>query len=128
MNVILNVDEAEAILGLVTSKVLDNIDLPEATRERIRDWRRRRVLGTAELDTFAAGLNEAIGNHLDERTTKMLRQRGRYVSEAETRLPEGAPVAGQPRSRASAAAPATGAAAPAPATPRRAARSGGDGR
>lgn len=117
MNVILNVEEAEAILGMVTSKVLDDVDLPEPVRERIRDWRRRRALGTAELDRFTEGLNEAIGNHIDERTTKMLRQRGHYVSETEVRLPDSGPVARKPR-------PAS---APPKATPAKAGTSKGAG-
>lgn len=77
MNVILNTDEAHVILALVTSTVLDHVDLSEETREKIRAWRTARAPGTIPLDEFSEDLNEALGNFIDERTRRMLRQRGR---------------------------------------------------
>lgn len=77
MNVILNTDEAHVVLALVTSTVLDHVDLSEDAKEKIRDWRTERAPGTIPLDDFAENLNEAIGNFIDERTRRMLRQRGR---------------------------------------------------
>ena len=46
-------------------------------RAAIRDWRKHRVEGTKELDDFTVALNEALGNFIDERTTRRLRLRGR---------------------------------------------------
>ncbi len=86
MNVVLNVDEVEAVLSLVTSQVLDGVELSPKAQEAIRQWRTNRAPDTVELDGYAGRLNEAIGNAIDERTTRMLRQRGRYVRESERRL------------------------------------------
>lgn len=86
MNVLLNVDEAHAVITRVTSAALDAVTLSDAARDAIREWRKHRTLGTRELDDFTLALNEAIGNYIDERTTRRLRLRGGlYVSETEAR-------------------------------------------
>ncbi|MDP2327883.1 MAG: hypothetical protein CVU47_02570 [Chloroflexi bacterium HGW-Chloroflexi-9] len=77
MNVILNADEAQVVLSLVTSTVLDHVEVSEETREKIREYRRERASGTSELDEFTVALNEAIGNFIDERTRRMMRVRGK---------------------------------------------------
>lgn len=86
MNVLLNVDEAHAVLTRVTSNALDEITLSEPAREAIREWRKNRTIGTAELDSFTVALNEAVGNYIDERTTRRLRLRGGlFLAETEVR-------------------------------------------
>ncbi|MPZ98459.1 MAG: hypothetical protein GEU80_03815 [Dehalococcoidia bacterium] len=84
MNVILNTDEALGVLTLVTSQVLDHVELSDETRRKVRDWRRAREQGTAGLDEFTEELNEALGNFIDERTTRMLRKRGKLKVSART--------------------------------------------
>jgi hypothetical protein len=83
MNVVLNTDEAHAVLTLVTAHALDNTELSEEGRKRIRDWRRAHDPGTTTLDEFTERLNEAIGNFIDERTRRMLRQRGKLKVRSE---------------------------------------------
>lgn len=86
MNVVLSVDEAETVLTLISGRLLDTASLSPAGVEAIRQWRRRHVPGSEELDTFALAINEAIGAHIDERTTRMVRLRGTVkVSDAELR-------------------------------------------
>lgn len=77
MNVVLNTEEAHAVLTLVTAQILDHVELSEETRKLIRDWRRDRNIGLVGLDEFAVELNEAIGNFIDERTRRMVRARGK---------------------------------------------------
>lgn len=76
MNVILNSDETHAVLSLVSAQVLDHVELSEAGRKAIRDWRRAHDIGRAGLDDFTESINVAIGNHIDEHTTRMMRIRG----------------------------------------------------
>ena len=86
MNVLLNVDETLAVIARMTGAVLDGVELSEAGRTAIRDWRKHRAEGTKELDDFTVALNEALGNFIDERTTRRLRLRGGlFVSETEVR-------------------------------------------
>ncbi|MDA0352249.1 MAG: hypothetical protein O3A10_08565 [Chloroflexi bacterium] len=84
MNVVLNSDESHVALTLVSALLLDNIDLSEEGRRLVREWRRQRDPGNRELDEFTVFLNERLGNHIDERTTRMMRVKGkRKVSQAE---------------------------------------------
>ena len=86
MNVILNADEVQAVLARVAGAVLDQVELTSAGAAAVREWRKHRSPGTKEADAFAVLFNEAIGNHIDERTNRMLRLKGgRYVTEREVR-------------------------------------------
>lgn len=76
MNVVLNTEEANAVMSIVTAQLIDQAGLTEAGKKAIREWRRDLAPGTAPLDEFAARLNTAIGNFIDERTTRMMRTRG----------------------------------------------------
>lgn len=84
MNVVLNTEEVHGVLALVTSHVIDNAGLSPKGIEAIRGWRRERDDGTHGLDDFTEALNLAIGNFIDERTTRMLRKRGKIRVSAST--------------------------------------------
>ena len=87
MNVVLNVEEVHAVISLVTSQVLDHVDVSEETKQAVRQWRRAHDLETTGLDDYAALFNEALGNSIDERTTRMLRRRGKVrISASEGRV------------------------------------------
>ena len=86
MNVVLNVEEVYAVLARVTSIIVDEGSLSASGQERVREWREAHKLGTVGLDDFVEHFNERLGNDIDERTTRMLRQRGkRHVSAAKVR-------------------------------------------
>jgi hypothetical protein len=76
VNIVLNTEEANGVLALVSAHVLDHVELSEAGKQAIRDWRRDHSPGTIPLDAFAEHLNEALGNFIDERTRRMMRTRG----------------------------------------------------
>ena len=80
MQVILDSDEAWSVMSLVVSQVLDQVDLSEEGKTAVRRWRGDRVDGTAEMSDLAVTMNEALGTTLDERTQKLLRRKGWYVS------------------------------------------------
>jgi hypothetical protein len=84
MNVILNTDEVHAVLTLVTAHVLDHVELSDDAKKQIRAWRRERDLNTVGLDEFTQSVNEAVGNFIDERTTRYLRKRGKIRVSAST--------------------------------------------
>lgn len=86
MNVILNTDEVHGVLTLVTSQVLDHVELSDEAKRKVRDWRRGREPGTSGLNDFTETLNEALGNYIDERTTRMLRKRGKLKVSARTEV------------------------------------------
>lgn len=80
MQVILETDEAWSIMSLVVSQVLDQVDLSEEAKDKIRRWRGDHVEGTAEMSELTVTMNETLGTMLDERTTRLIRRKGRYVS------------------------------------------------
>ncbi|MEX2230463.1 MAG: hypothetical protein WEB13_12595 [Dehalococcoidia bacterium] len=84
MNVILNTDEVHAVLTLVTAHVLDHVELSDEAKKQIRAWRRERDPSTVGLDEFTETMNEAIGNFIDQRTTRFLRKRGKIRVSAST--------------------------------------------
>ena len=80
MQVILDTDEAWSIMSLVVSQVLDQVDLSEEGQEKVRRWRGDHVDGTAEMSELTVTMNETLGTMLDERTQRLIRRKGRYVS------------------------------------------------
>ena len=87
MNVILDVDDVSTVISLETSQVLDNVEHSEKGSDAVREWRRDRDPGSIGLDEYAESFNEAIGGVIDERSTRMLRKRGKQrVSAREGRL------------------------------------------
>jgi hypothetical protein len=80
MQVILDSDEAWSVMSLVVAQVLDQVDMSEEGKAAVRRWRGDRVDGTAEMSDLAVTMNEALGTTLDERTQKLLRRKGWYVS------------------------------------------------
>jgi len=80
MQVILEPDEAWSIMTLVVSQVLDGVELSTEAEKEIKRWRTERAEGTAEMSERPDGMNEALGTTLDERTTRLIRRKGWYVS------------------------------------------------
>jgi len=83
MQVILESDEAWSIMSLVVSQVLDQVELSDEARAALRKWRTNREDGTGEMADLTVSMNEAIGTVLDERTTRLIRRKGWYVSTKE---------------------------------------------
>jgi hypothetical protein len=83
MQVILEPDEAQALMTLVISTVIDQVDLSDEARAALRRWRTDREEGTANLSDLTVSMNETIGTVLDERTQRLIRRKGWYVSSKE---------------------------------------------
>jgi len=85
VQVILETDEAWSLMTLIVSQIIDHGSISSEGKAAIRRWRSDRALGTVEMDDLALALNEALGNVIDEKTTRMIRRRGRYVSSRDLR-------------------------------------------
>jgi hypothetical protein len=86
MQIILEVDEAWSLMSVITSHVIDKSGLSHDGKQAIRRWRTDRASGTVEMDQLAIAMNEALGTYLDEKTARMIRQKGRYQSVREKTL------------------------------------------
>jgi hypothetical protein len=80
MQVILETDEAWSLMSIIASYIIDHSGVSQDGKTKIRSWRSDRAVGTVEMDDLATALNEALGTYLDEKTARMIRRRGRYVS------------------------------------------------
>ena len=83
MQVVLETDEAWSLMSVITSYVIDHSGISQDGKQRIRRWRGERTVGTVEMDDLAVAMNEALGTVIDEKTTRMIRRRGRYISTKE---------------------------------------------
>ena len=83
MQIILETDEAWSLMTLIVSQLIDRAGASAEGKAALRRWRTGRAVGTVEMDDLALALNEALGNTIDEKTTRMVRRRGRYVSSRE---------------------------------------------
>jgi hypothetical protein len=80
MQVVLETDEAWSLMSIIASYVIDHSGVSQDGKAKIRRWRSDRALGTVEMDDLATAFNGALGTYLDEKTARMIRRRGRYVS------------------------------------------------
>ena len=86
MQVILEVDEAWSLMSVIASYAIDHSGVSQDGKQAIRRWRTARASGTVEMDRLAIAMNEALGAYLDEKTARMVRQKGRYQSVREKEL------------------------------------------
>ncbi|MXY87207.1 MAG: hypothetical protein F4Y95_12155 [Chloroflexi bacterium] len=78
MRLILDEEETWSLMTLVTAQVLDQVELSEEGAQAIRDWRAGVVEGNAAMEAVANGVNEALGNTIDEELTRQIRRRDYY--------------------------------------------------
>ena len=80
MQIILDVDEAWSLMTIMVSQMIDKAGVSADGKAKLRKWRTDRAEGTAEMADLTVELNEALGSTLDERTTRLIRRKGYYVS------------------------------------------------
>ncbi len=78
MRLILDEEETWSLMTLVTAQVLDQVELSDEAVKAIRDWRAGVVEGNASMEAMATGVNEALGNTIDEELTRQIRRRDYY--------------------------------------------------
>lgn len=78
MRLILDEEETWSLMTLITAQVLDQVELSDEAVKAIRDWRGGIVEGNAAMEAIAQGVNEALGNTIDEELTRTIRRRDYY--------------------------------------------------
>jgi len=69
--------------ALGDGQVLDQVELSDEGKGLVRRWRTDRGEGTTEMGDLTVSMNESLGTVLDERTTRLIRRKGWYVSTKE---------------------------------------------
>jgi hypothetical protein len=67
-------------MTIIVSQMIDKAGVSTDGKARLRKWRSDRADGTAEMANLTVALNEALGSTLDEKTTRLIRKKGYYVS------------------------------------------------
>jgi hypothetical protein len=80
MQVIFEADEAWSLMTIMVSQVLDQVELSDEGKNAVRGWRANHGEGTSEMADLTVSINEVMGTVLDERTTRLIRRTGWYVS------------------------------------------------
>lgn len=83
MQVVLDADECWSLMTLVSSYVIDKSGVSQAGKQAIRKWRTDRAEGRPQMADLADAMNEALGAYLDEKTTRSVKRKGRYVTSKE---------------------------------------------
>ena len=78
VHVILDEEEAQSLLALITAQVIDQVELTPETVAAIREWRNKLERGSDGLLQFSAALNESLGNKIDEELKRTIRRRDYY--------------------------------------------------
>ncbi len=78
MRLILDEEETWSLMTLITAQVLDQVELSDEAVKAIRDWRAGIVEGNAAMEAIAQGVNESLGNTIDEELTRTIRRRDYY--------------------------------------------------
>ena len=78
MQIVMETDEANSLMSVITSYVIDNAGLSQDGKARVRKWRTDHALGSVEMETLAIAMNQALGTYLDEKTDRQIRRKGRY--------------------------------------------------
>jgi hypothetical protein len=76
--VILDEEEAQSILALITAQVIDQVELTPETVKAIREWRGKLERGSDGLLKFSEALNESLGNKIDDELKRTIRRRDYY--------------------------------------------------
>ena len=78
MRLILDEEETWSLMALITAQVLDQVELSDEAVKAIRDWRAGVVEGNSAMEAVSNGVNEALGNTIDEELTRQVRRRDYY--------------------------------------------------
>jgi hypothetical protein len=79
MQLVMEADEANSLMSVVTSYVIDHAGLSQDGKQRLRKWRSERAPGTHSMDGLAATMNAALGTFMEEKTDRQVRRKGRFT-------------------------------------------------
>ncbi len=79
MQIVMETDEANSLMSVITSYIIDHAGLSQDGKARIRKWRTDRATGSTGMDALAVAMNEALGTYLEDKTDRQVRRKGRYT-------------------------------------------------
>lgn len=83
MQIVMEPDEANSLMSIITSYVIDSSGLSQDGKQRVRKWRTDREQGSPAMRELATAMNRALGTFIEEKTERQIRRKGRYTSTRE---------------------------------------------
>jgi len=83
MQIVMDTDEANSLMTVITSYVIDHAGLSPDAKARVRKWRTGRALGSVEMQDLSIAMNQALGVYIDEKMQRQIRRKGRYTTSRE---------------------------------------------
>lgn len=80
MQIVMETDEANSLMSVITSHVIDHAGISQDGKARVRKWRTDRAVGSVEMEDLTIAMNEALGTYLDQKTQRQIRRKGRYTT------------------------------------------------
>ncbi len=77
MIVLFEEPEAWSLMMLVSAVAIDNADLSDEAKDKIRAWRSQRNEASPELKDLAEDLNVALNSHIDSKFIRRVKSRGK---------------------------------------------------
>ena len=79
MQISMETDEANSLMSVIASYVIDHSGISQDGKGRLRKWRTDRPAGSPEMDALAVAMNRALGSYIEEKTDRQVRQKGRFT-------------------------------------------------
>ena len=77
MIVLFEEPEAWSLMMLVSAIAIDNAELSDEAKDKIRAWRSQRSEGSPELKDLAEDINVALNSHIDSKFIRRVKSRGK---------------------------------------------------
>lgn len=79
MQIVMDTDEANSLMSLITSYVIDRAGLSHEGKQAVHKWRTGRAIGSTAMANLAVAMNQALGAFIEERADRQVRRKGRYA-------------------------------------------------
>jgi hypothetical protein len=78
MIVFLEEGEAWSTMMVISAVAMDNADISDDARHKLRLWQAEHKEGTKALEGLTEAMNNALNAHIDAQFTRRVKSKGRY--------------------------------------------------
>lgn len=75
MRILLDEEETWSLMSLIVAQMIDQVEIAEESAEALREWRHQRPEGSEGMLQLAFGMNEALGNKIDDELRRVIRRK-----------------------------------------------------
>lgn len=79
MQIMMDTDEANSLMCLITSYVIDHSGISQEGKQNVRKWRTGRAIGSTAMANLTVAMNQSLGTFIEEKTDRQVRRKGRFA-------------------------------------------------